>query len=88
MVMRTDSATSPPQGAQMKSKPAPAPAQNVAHHHAMGHAAFAGMRHLATGGGQQAVVPAEQFFQAQEDFVTGVPYAGLPTPPGTGRKGR
>lgn len=76
MVMRTDSSlTSAPQGAPMKKKPAaPAP---MAHHQMMGQAAAHGMINAPS---HQTVMPQEHFFQSQQDYSSGVPYQGQPTP--------
>lgn len=83
MVMRTDSAlTSAPQGSPMPKRPPPAP---MPHFQAVGHAAAHAMRATPS---HQTIVPSEQFFQSQQDFVSGVPYQAAPAPNRPAKKGR
>lgn len=66
----------------MKKRSAPAP---MPHFQAVGHAAAHAMRATPT---HQTIVPSEQFFQAQEDFSSGVPYQGKPNPSRPAKQGR
>lgn len=76
MVMRSDISTSAPQGSAMKKK-APATAAPVPHHVALGHTAVQGMMAAPS---HQMIMPQEQFFQAQQDYSSGIVYRGQPNP--------
>ena len=77
MVMRSDISTSAPQGSAMKKKAPAAPAAPVPHHVALGQTAVQGMMAAPS---HQMIMPQEQFFQAQQDYSSGIVYRGQPNP--------